>query len=237
MTTAKIFGGAGVIVLVAVLGGGAFLYQNSKSHVASQVGSANDNRPVSAAVPVDTSQITSNNSISLNQTFDTPSTGGLSVSSNSGSNSTTQAAGTQQPSPTPAQSSSPSASNPFDPTTFAQYDKYKTDKGALFADVQAGTGAALTVNHKAAVYYRGWLTSGSKFDESRLGSDGKMTPFIFTLGSHQVVPGWEQALDGMKVGGVRLVIVPPSVGYGTTAQNGIPANSVLVFQVQLAEVQ
>lgn len=148
-----------------------------------------------------------------------------------------QAAGSQQPTAQSQSSSTSSQSNPFDPTTFAQYSKYQNDKGGLFADVQPGTGTALTAGKKAAVYYRGWLTNGAKFDESKPGSDGKLAPFIFTLGQHQVITGWEQALDGMKVGGVRLVIIPPAVGYGATAQNGIPANSVLVFQVQLAEVQ
>ena len=236
MTKIKVFGGVGVVALIAVLGGGAFVYQNSKSDVTNQVGSVSNNQPVSAPVPVNPSA-QPNNSISLNQTFDTPSSGGLSVSNNSGANSATQAVGTQQANTNQSQPSNSAANNPFDPTTFAQYDKYKADKSASFADVQVGTGTALTVDHKAAVFYRGWLTNGTKFDESRPGSDGKLVPFVFTLGSHQVIPGWEQALAGMKVGSVRLLVVPPAVGYGATAQNGIPANSVLIFQVQLADVQ
>lgn len=129
------------------------------------------------------------------------------------------------------------ASSPFDPATFAQYDKYKPDKAALFGEVQAGTGAELTANKKAAVYYKGWLTDGRLFDESKPDSSGKMQPFVFTLGAHQVIPGWEQALAGMKVGGVRLLIVPPEVGYGATGQNPIPPNAVLIFQVQLVAVE
>lgn len=128
-------------------------------------------------------------------------------------------------------------SSPFDPATFAQYDKYKPDKSALFAEVQAGTGAELTANKKAAVFYKGWLTDGQIFDQSKPDSTGKMQPFVFTLGAHQVIPGWEQALAGMKAGAVRLIIVPPEVGYGANGQGPIPPNAVLIFQVQLVAVE
>jgi FKBP-type peptidyl-prolyl cis-trans isomerase len=128
-------------------------------------------------------------------------------------------------------------SNPFDPSTFQQYDKYKDDKAALLGDAQAGTGATLEAGKKAVVYYRGWLTNGSLFDQSRADASGHMQSFSFTVGAHQVIAGWEQGLVGMKVGGVRLLIVPPSVGYGGSGQGSIPPNSVLVFQVQLVDVQ
>ena len=239
MIKTKILVAVGVLVLV-VSGGGAAVYIKSKQSAPNTLGAATTTITEPAVVAKDLNPATgSNNSISLNQNFDTPQAGGLAVTSNSGSGSATQAAGTQQTLGQPANGGTNSAnqSNPFDPTTFTQYEKYKNDQGGLFADVQAGTGATLEAGKKAAVYYRGWLTNGTKFDESRPGSDGKLTPFVFTLGQHQVITGWEQALAGMKVGGVRLVIVPPAVGYGAQAQNGIPANSVLIFQVQLAEVQ
>jgi len=124
-----------------------------------------------------------------------------------------------------------------DPTTFGQYDKYKDGTSALFGDIQVGQGAELKDTMKAAVYYKGWLTNGQLFDASRTGSDGKLQPFIFTLGAHAVIPGWEQGLAGMKVGGTRLIIVPPAVGYGSAGQGPIPANATLVFEVQLLEVQ
>ena len=239
MTKTKVLVVAGVSLGIICLGGGGFYYQRSRNHQpAVSYGAATITAPPSAAVPVDPTK-SSANSISLNQNFDTPEAGGLTVSGNSGSTSVMQAAGTQQPM-NQSQSSGSSGSgqtNPFDPTSFAQYSKYQNDKGGLFADVQVGTGTALVAGKKAAVYYRGWLTSGTKFDESRPGADGKLAPFIFTLGKHEVITGWEQALEGMKIGGVRLIIVPPAVGYGASAQNGIPANSVLVFQVQLADVQ
>ena len=104
-------------------------------------------------------------------------------------------------------------------------------------DLQTGDGAALSNGQKAAVYYKGWLTNGQLFDQSQKGSDGNLQPFVFTLGQHQVIAGWEDALEGMKVGGVRLLIIPPSVGYGATGQGSIPPNAVLIFQVQLGAVQ
>lgn len=238
MTKIKKFGIVGVVIIaIGIAVGGYFV--THKSHLAATAAPSVDSSPSAASAPQPLNPtVNPSSSISLNQNFDTPSAGGLSVGSNSGSNSAIQAAGTQG---SPGQSNNSAAgssqSNPFDPSTFGQYDKYKADKGALFGEVQAGNGKALGPNQKAAVYYRGWLTNGTMFDSSRAGADGKLTPFIFTLGAHQVIPGWEQALAGMKVGAVRLVIVPPSVGYGDKGQGSIPPGAVLVFQVQLADVQ
>lgn len=129
------------------------------------------------------------------------------------------------------------ASSPANPASFAQYDKYKDAQNALFGEIQQGTGTELTVGRKAAVIYKGWLTNGTMFDQSRTGSDGKLEPFVFALGDHQVIPGWEEGVNGMKVGGKRLLIVPPAVGYGANGQGPIPGNSVLIFEVQLVAVQ
>ncbi len=145
--------------------------------------------------------------------------------------------GSSQTAPQPAQDGQNSQSNLVDPSTFAKYDQYKSNSAALFADIQKGTGAELTVNKKAAVVYKGWLTNGQLFDQSRPDSSGQLQPFVFTLGAHQVILGWEQGIGGMKVGGTRLLIIPPSVGYGASGQGSIPPNSVLVFQVQLLAVQ
>jgi hypothetical protein len=134
-------------------------------------------------------------------------------------------------------SSSSKTTSGLNPASFSEYDKYINEGHALFGEIQQGTGDTLTANKKAAVYYKGWLTNGQLFDESRAGSDGKLQPFVFTLGAHQVVPGWEEGLAGMKVGGSRLVIVPPAVGYGAAGQGSVPGNAVMVFQVQLVAVQ
>jgi peptidylprolyl isomerase len=129
------------------------------------------------------------------------------------------------------------AEQALDPSTFGQYEKYKDNGTALFGDLQVGTGTELGANMKAAVFYKGWLTNGTLFDQSQKDDKGNLQPFVFTEGAHEVIPGWEQALAGMKVGGVRLVIVPPGAGYGAQGQGAIPPNSVLIFQVQLAAVQ
>ncbi|MBX4201749.1 FKBP-type peptidyl-prolyl cis-trans isomerase [Candidatus Saccharibacteria bacterium] len=107
----------------------------------------------------------------------------------------------------------------------------------MYADVQVGTGETIQPGQTAAVYYKGWLTNGQLFDQTRTDASGKLNPYVFGFGAHQVIAGWEQAMAGMKVGGTRLLIVPPAVGYGANGQGPIPGNSVLVFEVQLLAVQ
>lgn len=136
-----------------------------------------------------------------------------------------------------ASSGSSSASDPFNPSTFAQYDKYKDGQSGMMADVVVGTGDAVTAASKVTVTYRGWLTNGTLFDESRPDSTGKTQPFTFQVGAHSVIPGWEQDIVGMKVGGRRMFIIPPAVGYGANGQNSIPGNAVLVFDVNLLAAQ
>ncbi len=183
----------------------------------------------------------SGNSIKLNQAGELPSdSGGLSVSSSGnsagqlGSTSGQSLIGGSRQTSGGSESSGPTLP---DPSTFAEYEKYKNATGALFGDIQVGDGATLGTGQKAAVAYKGFLTNGQVFDGSRTDSQGKLQPFVFTEGAHEVIAGWEQGLAGMKVGGIRLLIVPPALGYGTTPQGSIPANSVLVFEVQLLEVQ
>lgn len=130
-----------------------------------------------------------------------------------------------------------SAEAMLNPSTFKQYEKHKDAQAALYSELLAGEGDELTAGKKAAVYYKGWLTDGSLFDMSRPNEDDELEPFVFEMGAGQVIPGWEQALEGMKVGGVRFLIVPPAVGYGAQGQDPIPPDSVLIFQVQLLAVE
>ena len=235
MSKTKILSYVGGLVMVLGLGVGGFIWQQRTAESVTSERSRSVSNQATAAASAPVSQ-----NIPLNQAKPAPDPNSLQVKSNSSFNSTNQAAGSQQTlgQVTTGSGTTPAATDsPFDPSKFAEYDKYKTEQSALFGDVQVGTGATLEPTKKAVVFYRGWLTNGTKFDESRLGSDGKLTPFIFTLGAGQVIPGWEQALAGMKVGGVRLVIVPPAAGYGAKGTSGIPPNSVLVFQVQLSDVQ
>jgi FKBP-type peptidyl-prolyl cis-trans isomerase FkpA len=170
------------------------------------------------------------NSVSLtNPTPSPPNSNGLSLMPNTASNDISLNGGSNN--------NRSSAEAMLDPATFSQYDKYKDAKTSLFADLRVGYGAELTANKKAAVYYKGWLTGGELFDMSRADEKGTLQPFVFTLGTQQVIAGWDQALAGMKVGGVRFVIVPPAVGYGAQGQGNIPGNSVLIFQVQLLAIE
>ena len=82
--------------------------------------------------------------------------------------------------------------------------------------------------------YTGWLTNGTKFDSSK--DHGQ--PFSFQLGGGQVIKGWDEGVDGMKVGGKRKLTIPPELAYGSRAVGGvIPPNSTLVFEVELLGVK
>ena len=100
-------------------------------------------------------------------------------------------------------------------------------------DIKLGTGAEAVPGKKLTVNYVGTLTNGTKFDSSI----DRGTPFQFTLGSGQVIKGWEQGMQGMKVGGERKLIIPPTMGYGAQAIGSIPANSTLIFDVTLLKVE
>lgn len=134
-------------------------------------------------------------------------------------------------------SSSNASQNIPGPETFGAFEQYKDSQSVMYQDLQIGTGTEITAESQVAVLYKGYLTSGALFDQSRAGSDGKLQPFIFSPGAGQVIAGFAQGVMGTKVGSVRRVIIPPNLGYGAEAQNGIPANSVLVFDIQIISVQ
>ncbi len=105
-------------------------------------------------------------------------------------------------------------------------------------DVQVGTGAEAKPGDIVQVQYIGKLTDGTIFDQSSAHKDvmpgcPKAGMFCFTLGGGQVIPGWDQGLVGMKVGGERTLVIPPSLGYGARQMGPIPANSTLLFDVKL----
>jgi len=108
-------------------------------------------------------------------------------------------------------------------------------------DIKLGEGAVATAGKTVTVHYTGWLYDeaasnhqGKKFDSSR----DRNQPFPFPLGAGQVIPGWEMGVEGMKVGGKRLLIIPPALGYGARGAGGaIPPNAQLVFEVELLGVQ
>jgi FKBP-type peptidyl-prolyl cis-trans isomerase len=108
-------------------------------------------------------------------------------------------------------------------------------------DTKPGTGAVATAGHTVVVHYTGWLYDetapnhhGAKFDSSL----DRNEPFSFPLGAGRVIKGWDQGVDGMKVGGKRTLTIPPQLGYGEHGAGGvIPPNAVLVFDVELLNVK
>jgi FKBP-type peptidyl-prolyl cis-trans isomerase len=119
---------------------------------------------------------------------------------------------------------------------FSQYAQYKDKSEVFFGEIKEGNGTVAQKDSQLAVTYVGYLTDGSVFDQSK-SSNGQKEPLLFKLGAGQLIPGFEQGVAGMKVGGQRRVIIPPSLGYGDKAQGSIPANSVLIFDIQLLASQ
>jgi FKBP-type peptidyl-prolyl cis-trans isomerase len=109
----------------------------------------------------------------------------------------------------------------------------KLPSGLYFRDLTVGQGAVAETGRLLAVHYKGWLSTGTLFEQLQPPS----APYTFTLGARQVIVGWDQGVAGMRVGGVRQLIIPPSLAYGATGQGSIPGNAILVFEVSLVAVQ
>jgi peptidylprolyl isomerase len=106
----------------------------------------------------------------------------------------------------------------------------KTASGLQYQDMTAGSGPAAKSGDKVSVHYTGWLENGTKFDSSV----DRGQPFNFTLGAGQVIPGWDEGVAGMQVGGKRKLIIPAALGYGSQGAGGvIPPNATLIFDVEL----
>ena len=105
--------------------------------------------------------------------------------------------------------------------------------GLKYEDVKVGTGDTAEAGKAVTVHYTGWLTNGTKFDSSK----DRGQPFDFPLGGGRVIRGWDEGVQGMKVGGVRKLTIPPELGYGARGAGGvIPPNATLVFEVELLKV-
>ncbi len=109
--------------------------------------------------------------------------------------------------------------------------------GLQYEDTIPGTGAEATAGQRVSVHYTGWLFNdgkqGSKFDSSK----DRGQPFQFGLGAGQVIKGWDEGVQGMKVGGTRRLVIPAALGYGARGAGGvIPPNATLLFEVELLAV-
>jgi peptidylprolyl isomerase len=108
-----------------------------------------------------------------------------------------------------------------------------TASGLKYTDVKVGSGASPVKGKQVKVHYTGTLENGKKFDSSVDRND----PFTFVIGVGQVIPGWDEGVMGMKVGGKRKLIIPSKLGYGAAgAGSAIPPNATLLFDVELLDV-
>ena len=115
-----------------------------------------------------------------------------------------------------------------------------TPSGLQFQDTVEGSGETATAGRRVRVHYTGWLHDasapegrGRKFDSSK----DRGSPFSFHLGAGEVIRGWDEGVQGMKVGGTRVLVIPAALGYGARGAGGvIPPNATLVFEVDLLGV-
>ncbi len=109
----------------------------------------------------------------------------------------------------------------------------RTASGLQYEDLVPGSGDSPKAGKKVTVHYTGWLTNGTKFDSSV----DRNEPFSFVIGAGQVIPGWDEGVMSMKIGGKRKLVIPPQLGYGAAGAGGvIPPNATLVFEVILLDI-
>ena len=113
-------------------------------------------------------------------------------------------------------------------------EKQTMSNGLQIEDIKIGEGSEVKKFDIVTVNYTGTLEDGTKFDSSL--NPGR-TPFRFTLGAGQVIKGWDEGLMGMKVGGKRKLTIPPELGYGSRDNGPIPANSTLIFDIDLLGIE
>jgi len=108
-----------------------------------------------------------------------------------------------------------------------------TESGLQIEEIKLGDGDAAVSGQFVSVHYTGWLTDGRKFDSSK----DRDEAFEFPLGRRNVIAGWDEGVQGMRVGGIRKLTIPPQLGYGARGAGGvIPPNATLVFEVELLSV-
>jgi FKBP-type peptidyl-prolyl cis-trans isomerase len=106
--------------------------------------------------------------------------------------------------------------------------------GLRYEDLKVGEGPLAELGMRVRVHYTGWLTDGTKFESSL--DNGR--PMTFVVGEGQVIRGWDEGAEGMRVGGRRKLIVPPNLGYGEVGapSGGIPPNATLIFEIELVSI-
>lgn len=142
---------------------------------------------------------------------------------------TALAVSAQTPAHKPTQAVRPNTNAP----TKVTGDGVKTSSGLQYWDIKVGTGEAATAGSRVKVHYTGWLDTGKKFDST---VDAHQ-PYSFNLGKSEVIKGWDEGIEGMKVGGKRQLRIPPELAYGEDGHPPqVPPNATLTFDVQLLAV-
>jgi peptidylprolyl isomerase len=147
-----------------------------------------------------------------------------------------------EPAKAPPKGSAPPASQPTEPASQPMQPAggdakvsslTTTPSGLQYRDDKVGTGATPTKGQTIVVHYTGTFTDGKKFDSSY----DRNEPIEFPIGVGRVIKGWDEGVGSMKVGGKRHLVIPPELAYGHDGRDGIPADSTLVFDVELLEVR
>jgi peptidylprolyl isomerase len=123
-----------------------------------------------------------------------------------------------------------------EPRKIPEYDEANlqtTESGLQYVITQEGTGAIPQKGQTVEVHYSGWLVDGKMFDSSV----DRGAPIQFPLGTGRVIPGWDEGLAMMKVGGKRILVIPSELAYGAGGRGAIPPNSILIFEVELLGVK
>lgn len=134
---------------------------------------------------------------------------------------------------TPKNSNVPVPTLPPLATPTANQPEASAPSDLVSEDLTVGTGPAVVAGDTVSVHYTGTLTNGQKFDSSL----DRGQPFEFSVGAGQVIKGWDQGLVGMQVGGKRKLTIPASLGYGNRSVGTIPANSTLIFEIELLAIK
>ena len=113
-----------------------------------------------------------------------------------------------------------------------------TPSGLKYIDITVGTGASPRTGQTCVMHYTGWLYQGGKKGAKFDSSVDRNEPFEFKIGMHQVIAGWDEGVATMKVGGKRMLIIPPELGYGARGAGGvIPPNATLIFDIELIGIK
>ncbi len=123
---------------------------------------------------------------------------------------------------------------PKAPTEVAEEDYTTTDSGLMYHDFEVGDGPSPEAGQTVSVHYTGWLEDGTMFDSSLLRGE----PINFPVGQGNVIPGWDEGVLSMSVGGKRQLVIPSELAYGErgAGQGAIPPNATLIFEVELVDV-